>query len=141
MKFWFRIKNLDYIENLSDFNIKELNNDSIDKKDIKNLTSILIFEYFSTPDYTIIEKINKFKKFLESNNKIEIHFEIEYEENKKYIKNFIKVIIPNPNFNIDILKGDLSKLREINFKATSQCLHSSLQFRHFILSTSRTKSQ
>ena len=114
LKFFFQIINLDYIENPNDFNIKELNDDFIDKEDIKNLISILIFYFFSTPHYTIIEKINKFKKFLESNKKIEIHFEIEYEENKKNIKNIIKIIIPNSNFNIDILKDDLPKLWEMN---------------------------
>lgn len=115
----FKLRNLEYIENPNDFNIKELNDDFIDKKDIKNLISILIFEYFSTPNYRIIENINNFKNFLESKNKIEIHHETEYEENKNNLNKIIKIIIPPfpaSNFNIDILKDDLPNLEEMNLK-------------------------
>ena len=115
----FKLRNLEYIENPNVFNIKELNDDFIDKKDIKNLISILIFEYFSTPNYRIIENINNFKNFLESKNKIEIHHETEYEENKNNLNKIIKIIIPPfpaSNFNIDILKDDLPNLEEMNLK-------------------------
>ena len=136
----FKPKKSNSPKDSKDIIIKEFDiTENPEKKNIKDLISVLIIEYIVSPNNTIIDNIKNFTLFIKNtkpaekknsdiNTRIAVGFEEEYIKNKNNVNSINKIIISEANFNIDLLKDvpknleklDLSKNMIANIKVLDE---------------------